>query len=135
MPRPSASFEARTHRPTELQLVRPVDRPVGPAEPRPPPIASSPWGEEPAAARRIPPESISQEELGALLAHGWPAMVAGPGREARPAASMFPELPEDRQSLPWPELPEPPSTESAEGAALLLQWERLGRLDREQRGE
>lgn len=36
---------------------------------------------------------------------------------------------------PWPELPEPSSPESPDGAVLLLYWERLNRLDREQRGE
>jgi len=36
---------------------------------------------------------------------------------------------------PWPELPEPSSPDSPDGAVLLLYWERLNRLDREQRGE
>jgi hypothetical protein len=135
VPRSSASFSARPLRPSMRHPGRPVDRPVDSVAPRSPAVAPYPWGEEPTAARRMPPEPASQEELGALLAHGWPALAGEPGREARSAASTFSEASEDRLRLPWPELLEPPPTESAEGASLLLQWERLNRLDREQRGE
>jgi hypothetical protein len=43
--------------------------------------------------------------------------------------------PPAREAHPWPELPEPQQVEVMDGEAALREWERLHRLDREQRGE
>lgn len=40
----------------------------------------------------------------------------------------------EREAPVWPELPEAQVSESVDGAAMLREWERLRRLDREQRG-
>jgi len=67
-----------------------------------------------------------------------PSSQALAPRSEEVPSPAWPSLPESSRSQdrwPWPELPEPPVSESPEGAALLLHWERLLRLDREQRGE
>lgn len=56
-----------------------------------------------------------------------------PSRRLGPSASPEPSTSQDR--WPWPELPEHSTSDTADGAVLLLYWERLNRLDREQRGE
>jgi len=94
-----------------------------------------PWGEEPAKEpRRVSPQELP-EDLDALITRAWPPLVNE--AEAKRASShrLDSEPPEARRAGPWPELPEPPPAESAEALAALRQWERLSRLDREQRGE
>jgi hypothetical protein len=72
------------------------------------------------------------------------AVVPVPPSQARAAVSQevpppaWPSTPEPskgQERWPWPELPESSSSEATDGAVLLLYWERLNRLDREQRGE
>jgi len=94
-----------------------------------------PWGEEPRGEHRGAPAQEPQEDLQALITRSWPALAeaAEPKRVTPPGAD--PEPFEAHRSGPWPELPEPPPAESPEAVALLRQWERLSRLDREQRGE
>ena len=40
----------------------------------------------------------------------------------------------EREAPVWPELPEAQVSESVDGAVMLREWERLRRLEREQRG-
>ncbi|MDY7227264.1 hypothetical protein [Hyalangium rubrum] len=72
-----------------------------------------------------------------------PARAEAPG-DAPKAPPLPAPGPSPRASSPpseewvvcyWPELPEPSSPDPEDAAALLQQWERLDRLDREQRGE
>lgn len=61
--------------------------------------------------------------------------------EASPLQPVFPNLEEAPRSTeasepsPWPELPPAPRAERTDTVVELRQWERLRRLDREQRGE
>ncbi len=103
--------------------------------PREWPPAVYPWNEEPAAERKAASEQEPSEELSTLIERSWPDLAE---KEEQPPAqppSEGPERPEIRWSGPWPELPEASPAESEEAGALLRQWERLSRLDREQRGE
>jgi hypothetical protein len=63
---------------------------------------------------------------------GWPAL---PSRETGSVSQKATGPSEEQERWPWPELPESSAAEPSEGAALLLSWDRLLRLDREQRGE
>jgi hypothetical protein len=66
-----------------------------------------------------------------------------PGGEAAPAEAFrphpWPELPPAPSSpsepLAWPELPPAPAAEPMGVLVELREWERLRRLEREQRGE
>jgi hypothetical protein len=94
-----------------------------------------PWSEEPAVVRQRDPVQEIQEDLPALIERSWPPLAERTERELELSPQAEPMPAEARRSGPWPDLPEPPPAESAEAGALLRQWERLGRLDREQRGE
>ncbi|HLL00858.1 MAG TPA: hypothetical protein VK539_09745 [Myxococcaceae bacterium] len=119
--------------PRAPEPVAPGDAPLPPApfrrsEPSPPVAALAPLPARPSAPEGnvLPPAPAA------------PARVSGFEEEAsskRPGPSASPELftPQDR--WPWPELPEHSTSDAADGAVLLLYWERLNRLDREQRGE
>ena len=63
-----------------------------------------------------------------------PRLVEAP-RPTQPVPSGPHEEPEAGFSSPWPELPPAPAPESTETVVELRQWERLRRLEREQRGE
>jgi len=84
-----------------------------------------PWGAREQSALAPVPALVSV----ALLA---PPELEGEARtrEAEPVSASEP-------AHPWPELPAAPSEdeERTEVATELRQWERLRRLDREQRGE
>jgi hypothetical protein len=94
-----------------------------------------PWGEEPAVERPIAPEQEPQEDLPTLIERSWPDLLEKEERQVARPPSEPPARPEIRWTGPWPELPEVLPAESAEAEAVLRQWERLTRLDREQRGE
>jgi hypothetical protein len=147
--------------PTKSTLAQPESGHAGSARPpatslEPREGASTAWAEavvpsvsrQPAPSAPAPtrgPDPVERRE--------WHADSSSPpsGREPAPgnAPSAQPSLPWPplpKESLleagselpsrgPWTELPDAPPTEPSEGAALLLQWERLERLDREQRGE
>ncbi len=103
--------------------------------PREWPPAIYPWNEEPTVERKVASEQEPSEELSTLIERSWPDLTE---KEEQPPAqppSEGPERPEIRWSGPWPDLPEASPAESEEAGALLRQWERLSRLDREQRGE
>jgi hypothetical protein len=88
--------------------------------------------QEPLAPRPVSPlEPVANVvvPMPVLRAH---ALAEEPSPLARPP---MPESSNSEERWPWPELPEPQSPESPDGAVLLLYWERLNRLDREQRGE
>ncbi len=93
-------------------------------EPEPPvsaaPLPVSQWPAAPRIQSPVPAPSLE-----------WPAEVAS-ASDGRAGADA---LPDSGGDYPWPELPEPPSPEPADEAVLLHQWERLLRLEREQRGE
>jgi hypothetical protein len=133
--RASVPLEERTLTPTPPRLWRSENRLTASAEPHERPAVAYPWGEEPGTERRAAPAQEPQEDLQALITRSWPALAeaAEPKRATPPRAD--PEPFEAHRSGPWPELPEPPPAESPEAVALLRQWERLSRLDREQRGE
>lgn len=101
------------------------------------PPLNYPWSEESAAGRRTAPEQGPQEDLATLIERSWPDLAEKEEQALAQPPGPAPERPEIRWSGPWPDLPEEASPpESVEEAgALLRQWERLSRLDREQRGE
>lgn len=94
-----------------------------------------PWGEEPAVERLIAPEQEPQEDLPTLIERSWPDLLEKEERQVTRPPRETPARPEILWTGPWPDLPEVLPAESAEAEALLRQWERLTRLDREQRGE
>ncbi len=65
--------------------------------------------------------------------------VAEPAPVEVPRSHPWPELPpaqvHSSDDLPWPELPPPPTGEPMGVLVELREWERLRRLEREQRGE
>ncbi|WP_407737690.1 hypothetical protein [Hyalangium sp.] len=81
------------------------------------------------------PELAPGEELSPLIPYPWPELPEESGPGPKPSLNGSFEASEAQPSRPWPELPQAPVTESPEASSLLLQWERLSRLDREQRGE
>lgn len=101
--------------------------------PREPRVVSYPWGTEPVARPSSTLEQGSADDLSPLIPAPWPELPEE--SEPKPSPKNSSEAAEARASGPWPQLPETPLTESPEASALLLQWERLSRLDREQRGE
>jgi hypothetical protein len=105
------------------------------AEPRERIPAAYPWGEEPAVERQLAPEQEPQEDLSTLIERSWPDLLEKEERQLAQRPSEAPARAEIRWTGPWPDLPEVLPAESAETEALLRQWERLTRLDREQRGE
>jgi hypothetical protein len=109
--------------------------PVASAEPPSRAEPVYPWKEEPSAAPRRPSRQIPLEDLDTLINRSWPPLAneAEPKRDSVPP--MAPEPLEKHRGGPWPELAEPPPTDSTEAEAALRQWERLSRLDREQQGE
>jgi hypothetical protein len=62
------------------------------------------------------PEQEHQEDLSTLIERSWPDLLEKEERQLAQCPDVLP-------------------AESAETEALLRQWERLTRLDREQRGE
>jgi hypothetical protein len=146
--RPVASAEPRVEAPAPA-LPREEPAPTS----RPEPVALSAEPPSPPPARRRAPAQLV-EALAPLpsrpptpvenvLAPPPASQVFAPRAEETPTPA-WPSLPEEHEPpepssvqdrWPWPVLPEPPSTEAADGAVLLLYWERLSRLDREQRGE
>lgn len=129
-PRVPRTLEPTTPRPRHSEV-----RSAVAAEPRERSTAAYPWSEEPAVERRAAPEPEPQEELSTLIERSWPDLAEKEERQPAQPPSAPPERPEIRWSGPWPDLPEAPPSELAEAGALLRQWERLGLLDREQRGE
>jgi hypothetical protein len=131
----SAPRDGRGRAPLELHSRRQVARSVAPVMPREALAAAPPWRDEPVAEREAGPGSPLQASLPAPPRLSWPEPVEGsmPAAWTPPMDSSMPAG--SLRGGPWPELPAPPPLEPAEGAALLLQWERLSRLDREQRGE
>ncbi len=106
------------------------------AKPREQPPAALPfWSEEPAVERRADSGQEPQEDLAALIERSWPDLAEKEEQQQAQPPTTPPERPEPRWSAPWPDLPEALSADPAEAGALLRQWERLSRLDREQRGE
>ena len=106
------------------------------ARPREQPSAALPfWSEEPAVERRADSGQGPQEDLAALIERSWPDLAEKEEQQQAQPPTTLPERSEIRWSAPWPDLPEAPSADPAEAGALLRQWERLSRLDREQRGE
>lgn len=97
--------------------------------------AAYPWSEEPAVERQIAPGQEPQEDLSTLIERSWPDLLEKEDRQLAQWPSETPARPEIRWTGPWPDLPDVLPAESAETEALLRQWERLTRLDREQRGE
>jgi hypothetical protein len=97
--------------------------------------AAYPWGEEPTVERQHAPEQEPQEDLSTLIERSWPDLLEKEERQQAQRPSEALARPEIRWTGPWPDLPEVLPAESAETEALLRQWERLTRLDREQRGE
>jgi hypothetical protein len=122
-----------SHSPVRTWL--PETRSAAPVEPQQRPAVASPWSQAPAMKLRRAPQQEVPEELDALLTRSWPPLAAEAEVKRAPAPRMDSEPLEARGSGPWPELPEAPPSESAEAQAALRQWERLSRLDREQRGE
>ena len=85
--------------------------------------------------RQRRPEQEPQEDLSTLIERSWPDLAEREERRLAQQPSEAPARPEIRWTGPWPDLPEVLPAEPAEAEALLRQWERLTRLDREQRGE
>jgi hypothetical protein len=86
-------------------------------------------------APQRPSPRESPEDLDTLIARSWPPFANEAESKQAPAPPVEPEPLAARVGGPWPELLEPPPSESAEAQSVLRQWERLSRLDREQRGE
>lgn len=128
-----APRRAPARAPSEPSVARPGEEPVPSTQAQTLPIVAYPWGEEPVVSRKVDAEP-PQHDLSALIASSWPSLADESTPEANSPPRFSAEAPEARRSAPWPDLPEPP-TDSAEEMALLQQWERLSRLDREQRGE
>jgi len=105
------------------------------AAPRERNLAAYPWSEEPAVERQGAPEQEPQEDLSTLIERSWPDLLEKEERQLALWPGETPARPEIRWTGPWPDLPDVLPAESAETEALLRQWERLTRLDREQRGE
>jgi hypothetical protein len=130
---PSTAAEPWVEAPVHaLRREEPAPAPVaGPVALREEPVPSSPF-------RRGEPSPLV-EELAPLPA--WPAAprenALAPAPAVQALASPFEEEAPSTSPgrWPWPELPEPSTSDAADGAVLLLYWERLNRLDREQRGE
>jgi hypothetical protein len=80
-------------------------------------------------------EQEPQEDLSTLIERSWPDLLEQEEQRLAQRASEAPARPEIRWTGPWPDLPDVLPAEPAEAEALLRQWERLTRLDREQRGE
>jgi len=161
---PRAPLVTRPPHSSELRGEPPPARSVASAEPRVEAAAPALRREEPAPtpvsesvapsaeslpslpARRSAPAQLV-EALAPLPSRPYapvgnvmapPASQALASRQEEPPSPAWPALPEPssvQDHWPWPVLPEPPSTEAADSALLLLYWERLNRLDREQRGE
>jgi hypothetical protein len=85
--------------------------------------------------RRADSGQEPQEDLAALIERSWPDLAEKEEQQPAQPPATPPERPGIRWSAPWPELPEALPADPAEAGALLRQWERLSRLDREQRGE
>jgi hypothetical protein len=128
-PEISAPVPPQTSAPVEPRPSDSSPRPVASAEASEPSVASYPWRTGPAPKPSAAPEVAPGEDLSPWIPHPWPVL---PEEELTPPLRRAAET---RPSAPWPELPETPLTESPEASALLLLWERLSRLDREQRGE
>lgn len=94
-----------------------------------------PWKEEPPAVPRRPSRQIPSQELDAVINRSWPPLAKEAETLKFSTPLRGPEPFEEPQACPWPELPEPPCSDSTEAQAALRHWERLSRLDREQRGE
>lgn len=131
VPRAAAPRPASSERAGSAELNAHLPRRAEPREWTP---TAFPWSEEPAEERPRAPEPPPQEDLSTLLERTWPGLEED---EELPLASPAgdAERPEIHWVGPWPELPEASPVEPAEALALLRQWERLSRLEREQRGE
>jgi len=140
---PSEPGRRRAYSPLESRILAPItsrsqrseDRSAAAAEPRAYSPAAYPWSEEPAVEHQRAPEQESQEDLSTLIERSWPDLTEKEERQLAQQPTEVPARPEIRWTGPWPDLPEVLPAESAEADALLRQWERLTRLDREQRGE
>ncbi|MCP3141710.1 hypothetical protein [Pyxidicoccus xibeiensis] len=89
-----------------------------------------PWGvREPAASASspVPVVPVVPVPVAPVTPQGFPSLEG----EARSTGGA----PASEPAHPWPELPPAPPEENVEVATELRQWERLRRLDREQRGE
>lgn len=109
--------------------------PSAPAEPPRRTELLFPWKEEPPAPQR-PSRQLPPEDLDTLINCSWPPLA----KEAELEQSAIPPrvaepLEEHQGGGPWPELLEPPPTDSTEALTVLRQWERLSLHEREPRGE
>lgn len=121
--------------PQTVRMWSPEPRPEVSAQPSRRTELLYPWKEDPPAVPRRPSRQIPLEDLDTLINHSWPPLA----KEAEPL--KFSPTPrgsepfEESRACPWPELPESPPADSTEAQSALRHWERLNRLDREQRGE
>ncbi len=142
-PGPYIPSPARDHTPMVARILAPIaprswpseERFAAAAVPREKSSVAYPWNEEPAVWRQPASEQEPPEDLSTLIERSWPGLTEKEEQQQAQPTSAAPERPEIRWSGPWPDLPEADPPESAEAGALLRQWERLSRLDREQRGE
>jgi hypothetical protein len=134
-PRADGSLVARILAPFTSRPQQSEARSAAAAVPRERIPAAYPWGEEPAVEHQDAPEQQPQEDLSTLIERSWPDLLENEGRQIARPPSETPARSEIRWTGPWPDLPEALPAESAEAEALMRQWERLTRLDREQRGE
>jgi hypothetical protein len=140
-PLPPASEPPRSPAPKVVRPPAPIEplatRVAAPGEqPVPPPPPAYPWNSEPHVSHGRVPRMDRPILRTTQAPDPWPKLVEQFVSEAQPPAGAPSEAPEPRQlGGPWPELPESPQPDPVDGAILLQQWERLSRLDREQRGE